>query len=351
MKPRFSLLVLLLLVLTCFILKSDVLALYGTPTLIGSSGSIHYNAGPVNGWLHTDGIWVKDGAGLKVAMRGIHIGVYYVGSREVVTQSLIDVAKAHGATYIELGWNLRVGTDGYLDFEKLDRAIDLCEANNIYVVLDYLAASSDLIRNGLATSWQDVIPTDAWKQIIQRYADRPVVVGVKLIDEPNFSGDSERQMWTNAIETLRPYNPNLLWFTHVINWVRFTYTGDDLVWRTIEDVPDNVLVDGGGWVRTSAGDPTLELDDYAYADTYMDDLVSSLLAYRNDVPMPVGMAYGSSHVTEENAHTYYLRESGRKLEAEHLYRTYYISEYIWLSYDAEGVCDRILPDAPYSDYW
>jgi len=118
-----------------------------------------------------------------------------------------------------------------------------------------------------------------------------------------------------------------------------------------------VLIDGGGWVRTSAqggGDPTLELDDYAYADTYMDDLVSILLAYRNDVPIPIGMAYGSSSLTEENAHTYFLRESGRKLEADHLYRTHYINEFFWRwpsHFRPEAICDRLLPDAPYPDYW
>ena len=312
---------------------------------------INYNLTPADGWLQTDGIWVKDSAGRKVAMRGIHIGSYYYIGQDIVTQNLIDVAKAHGATYIQLGWNLKVGKDGYLDFEKLDKAIDLCEANNIYVVLNYLQASSGLIRGGLATGWWDVIPIDTWKQIIQRYSHRPVVMGVKLIDEPNFYSEQERNMWTQAIETLRPYNPNLLWFTHLITWLRFT---DRYVylnpWQSIDQVPDNVLVDAGLWCRESKG---FALDDYAYADSLAEELLQALVSWREKVPIPVGMAYGADRLTSDNAHTYFLMKTGRMLEEQGLYRFYYIAAYFWRweGYNAEAICDRLLPDAPYPNYW
>jgi len=324
---------------------------------IKSSGTIKYNPDPADGWLHTDGFWVKDSAGQKVAMRGIHIGWCYYEDQGIVTQNLIDIAKAHGATYIDIGWNLRVGENGYLNLEQLDMAIDLCEANNIYVVLNYLQASSDLIREGLATGWQDVIPIDTWKTIIQRYANRPVVMGVKLLDEPNFNSWVERNMWTQAIETLRTYNPNLLWFTHIITWRRFGEYENLNPWQSIDQVPDNVLIDAGGWVRTpeeqTEGSLTLALDDYATADAKAEELLISLVNWRNNIPIPVGMAYGSSHLTEDNAHTYFLAKSGRMLEEQGFYRTYYVAAYFWRweSYKAEAICDRLLPDAPYLNYW
>ena len=357
MKQRsFPLVLLSLLILTCFTLQSNALASSSFTVRARASGMVNYPATPEDGWLHTDGIWVKDSAGRKVAMRGIHIGWYYFEGADIVTQSLVDIAKSHGATYIDIGWHLRAGEDGYLDLARLDKAIDLCEANNIYVVLNYLTSSAILIRDGDATGWQDVIPIDTWKTIIQRYADRLAVVGVKLIDEANFNADEERQMWTQAIETLRPYNPNLLWFTHIITYLRFSGQYAYLnPWQTISQVPENVLVDAGCWVGQEGTDypENCGLDDYDTADVLVSDLLTFMQEFQAKVPIPTGMAYGTDSLDSDNARTYALRESGRQMEQQHLYRTYYISEYFWRWSESvpQGISDRLLPDAPYPNYW
>ena len=347
---------LFLLILNFFILQSN--ALVSSSSILSSSGMINYNPTPEDGWLHTDGVYIKDANNNIVAWRGIHIGGYYYQGQLTVTQGLIDIAKAHGAAFLELGWNLKSGSEYILDFAKLDQTINLAEQNNMYVILNYLEASTRLINDGLATGWQDVIPIDTWREIIQRYASRPVVVGVKLIDEPNFSGEEQRQMYYDAIDALKPYNPNLIWITHYINWKRMRYSDDRLMWRNASEVPANTIVGGGGWVRTSSdgvGEPTLELDDYAKADAYIaQEVIPIMTVYRDKVQIPVVMgAYGSSRLEQDNAHTYYLRESGRALEKEKIGYDFYISEYYWRwnVNNGDAICDRLLPDAPYSKYW
>ena len=343
MKQRsFPFFFLLLLILTCFIWQSN--ALISSPP-IKSSGTINYNPGPADGWLHTDGIYVKDSSGRIVALRGIHAAEYYY-----VNDNIVDIAKAHGATFLELGWTIRPDSLCYLNFAKLDPIIDLCERKEIYVTLNFLESSTRLLADGYATGWQDVIPIDTWRTIIERYANRPVVMGVKLIDEPHFNSEKERNMWTQAVEALRPSNPNLLWFTHIINYLRFSGSLGYLnPWQDISQVPENVLLDGGCWVGQANGDFNFPKDDYASADALVADIITKISNFQKNVPIPAGMAYGCADYGTDNAWVYTLRESGRQMETHRMYRTYYLADFLARYY--QTICDRLLPDSPYPYYW
>lgn len=336
-----------------------------TSIVAHSSGTI-YDPTPSDGWLHRDGIYIKDEQNRTVAMRGIHCGYATFDGRPTVTQSVINVARAHGATYLEVGWTR--GSGSPLDFAILDATVALCQANNMYLTINMLEGSSGY-------SSTTVIPISTWAQIIQRYANNPTVIGVKLIDEPNYSSDEERAMWANAINTLKQYNPKLLWFTHVINRVRLNRAYNDLVWRDISDLPitdpetgrSNVLIDGGAWVRTpdepivqqdpSTSEPygglALDAPD-SVIDPAVEDLISDLVTYRTRVPMPVGLGYGSNNIFgSANAHVRFLQKSLKGLEDNRLYYQLYFTEYMWQGwYEPTSVTlDRLLPYAPYSNYW
>lgn len=361
LKLFFAVSLLLVPILTNFVLASNTLA---ASSVTHTSGTIYYSNIP-GGWLHRDGIYIKDAQNRTIAMRGIHCGYATFNGRATITQAVIDMAKAHGATYLEVGWTR--GSASPLDFAIMDTTVSRCQANNMYLVINLLEGSGGY-------SSTDVIPISTWAQIIQRYANSPTVMGVKLIDEPNYPNAEERAMWTNAINTLKQYNPKLLWFTHVINRVRLNRTYDALVWRTISDLPitdpdtgrSNVLIDGGAWVRLPTeqiviDDPTtsepaggLPLNaSNSDVDGHVDSLIADLIAYRNKVPMPVGLAYGSNNIFwSMNAHVYFLQHSMKDLEDNGLYYQLYFTEYMWQGfYEPTSVTlDRLLPYAPYSYY-
>jgi hypothetical protein len=344
---------LLLLILTFFILQSNALASY--PVTIFSSGMINYNPTPEDGWLHTDGIYIKDSAGRTVAWRGI------IFEYQSVTQNVIDVAKAHGATYIELGfvpdrpsveWYLDVNSETHLG--RLDNIISMCEASGIYVVLCCLDGSTNRINAGLATSWEDVVPIDAFETLVQRYSNRPVVCGVKFLDEPNFSQNEERQMYLNAIDALKPLSPSLLWVCHLIIYHRFSHAGLNPWWNGIPTGYSNIIMDAGAWLGhlDNPYPANFEETDYETADVFVDDVIDKISTFQDRIPMPCGMAYGTEEVGMDNAYTYAMRELHRKMEINRMYPTYLLSSYmIDQPGEMQDVCDRIMPDAPYPQYW
>ena len=105
-QQPFTFLLLPIIILTCFILQGNAL----TSFTFSASGTINYNPTPQDGWLHTDGIYVKDSQGRNVAMRIIGNFPWYFP-----TVNLIQNAKAHGINVIQLGFRIP-SNDGGLGF-------------------------------------------------------------------------------------------------------------------------------------------------------------------------------------------------------------------------------------------
>ena len=366
MRHSFLFITLLLLIITCFISQSN--ALTSSPFIVPSSGMVNYNPTPQDGWLHTDGVYIKDESGGSVALRIIR-SAYNMpswGDWEGTWTWILDQAKEHGVTFIELGWqnvdpdlnkyayiHLVEGSDG---LNRLDKLVSMCEERGLYVILEYMMASSFLINNGYSTGWQDVIPIDAWTFLIQRYARRPVVCGVKLIDEPNFSPSEERQMWLDAINTLKPLNPKLLWETYVINYLRLTeWSQDRWVWRNKNEVPANVFHGGGAGAKVpgEGGFIHIALDDYETAEQYATDIPNRIVShYRDVVAIPCFYHTYSNHLdTYPNAHWHFLTEVGRNGNGLHLGVIYQVGIHQWFADYKQQIIPRILPDTPYPYYW
>ena len=120
----------------------------------------------------------------------------YFGKAEIE-----DLAKK-GFNSVRLPLNARVflkEEPGYVydeeAFTMLDDIIDWCEENNLYVVLDMHAAvagqSGLLCDDGVdnyphlftdAESWERTIVL--WEKLAKRYADRSIIAGYELINEP-----------------------------------------------------------------------------------------------------------------------------------------------------------------------
>lgn len=315
-------------------------------------------------WLHRDGKYIKDTAGNTIAMRGIHVGYWRESYGVTINQHVIDVAKGVGCPYLEMGITNNPAATHYYnvaDFTTLDSIVALCKANNMYLVLNFLEASTDMINSGRASGWSDCIPVSWWRTIIQHYANDSTMMGVKLIDEPNFTTQQEYDMWVNAINALYPDNPNLLWFTHVINMKRMGYT--DALWsnNTNRRAPvNNILLDGGWWLRLpeEGADSSISLTATdAEIAPMIQDLTATVTNYQTRSGIPSGLGWGSSYLVtapQPNAHVRILRDVWRNLEAIRGYQQLYASEYFWQEWYGETMdvtLGRIFPDKPYSYYW
>ena len=356
MRRFFLFMGLLLLILTCFISPSNTLA--SSPFIVSSSGMVNDNPTPQDGWLHTDGIHVKDSQGRIVAMRMVADFPWYFPTAE-----FIQNAKAHGINVIQLGFRppstdggLGVSFDYDTQIDQLDAVVNLGKQHGVYVGLVYLHATTPLSQQYGITGVDNVINhlLQIWTPIIEHYKNEPAVVGVKLIDEPNLSAEDEAKLWKETIGNLRQINPNLLWFTHTITEVRFTRP-DLLPWYSPQEVPyPNILMDGGIWM--SPNNPfygyNYEPDDYAGADALFDDVTTRMTNFRDHVQIPTGITPGiSDYYTEDTARTYFLTKIHRWMEANRYILTFYAADY-QLAGDAGLACfSKVFPDAPYPYYW
>lgn len=356
MKRSFLFTTSLLLILTFFILQSN--ALVSSPFAVSSSGIVNYNATPEDGWLHTDGIYVKDSQGRIVAMRMVADFDWYFPTVE-----FIQNAKAHGINVIQLGFR-PPSTDGGLGFsfdydtqiDELDAVVNLGKQHGVYVGLVYLHATTPLSQQYGITGVDNVINhlLQIWTPIIEHYKNEPAVVGVKLIDEPNLSAEDEAKLWKETIGNLRQINPNLLWFTHTITERRFGEQYWHLIpWKTPEDVPyPNIIMDGGIWISSTQPPYDFEPDDYAGADEVFNWVTADMAHFRDKIQIPTGITPGiSDYYAEDTARTYFLTKIHRWMEENRYILTFYASEY-QLAGDAGLACfSKVFPDTPYSYYW
>ena len=331
---------------------------------VSSSGMINYNPTPNDGWLHTDGRYIKDSQGRIVALRTLSITwKKVVPSENSYAESFVDAVKAHGINNIMLSWNHWDMGESYSfvfpnDLPKLDEAIALIKSKGLYASLSFLQPSTQAIQNGWATSHLDVIPINEWTMLLTRYANESAVCMARLIDEPNFYADEERQMYYNAIDALKPINPNMIWNTHCITNLRvgtaqYWYLNP---WQEASQVPDNVYQTAGWWVRTPSvgyGEIQIETNDYASADQWLQTMKTRIDYWIAHAPsnLAIGLVGGSSggSYPPENAHHYLLREVYRYQQQNHLYIMPFFPS--WQTKIAEETISLWLPDTPYEFYW
>ncbi|MEK7474060.1 MAG: cellulase family glycosylhydrolase [Candidatus Coatesbacteria bacterium] len=220
----------------------------------GGGMSRRAEAAAPRGYVHASGTELVDGAGSPLRLRGVNLGFWLLWESYLIRfegkdltesrmkRAVVDlvgreaagrffrscrentVAPADLRRIRELGWNCvripfnaRILSDrGHFDlapgegWRVLDRALDWCEAEGLYVVLDMHSAPGGQNAGGISdndnhaglfegpstTRFRDETAA-LWGAIARRYAKRTIIAAYDLLNEPvvkNEWGDGEALM-------------------------------------------------------------------------------------------------------------------------------------------------------------
>ncbi len=214
----------------------------GTAIVDGSGRPLRLRGVNLGGWLHWEGWDFSKGsdisenkidAGLadlvgQAAVDRFHAGMY----ENFITEADIQAIAGYGLNSIRLPINYALLEDdahpyAYKEsgWQRIDRALEWCEKNGIYVVLDLHAAPGG--QSGLPPSnpspgepklWlseENVKRTVAlWQAIANRYKDRTIVAGYDLLNEPMPPKENQLvgfyQWVVPAIRKVDPYHMLIL---------------------------------------------------------------------------------------------------------------------------------------------
>lgn len=158
----------------------------------------------------------------------------------MVSETDIQYIKSLGANSIRIPFGYHHFMDDanpgvFLEkgFERLDRVVQLCVKNEMYVILDLHSVPgsqntdwhSDNIT-GQALFWsyrcfQDQVVW-LWEELAKRYADNPWVVGYDVINEPSYGLGAEQinGFYDRVISAVRRYDRDHIFFLEGIDFGR-----------------------------------------------------------------------------------------------------------------------------------
>lgn len=154
--------------------------------------------------------------------------------RNYITRADIDFIASQGANTIRLPFHYKLFTDedymgrssGHDGFGFIDRVVEWCRDNNLYLILDMHDApggqTGDNIDDSYGYPWLFESEgaqrkfLDIWGMIARKYADEPVILGYELINEPiahYFDNKEELNsrlapLYRRAVEEIRKYDTN-----------------------------------------------------------------------------------------------------------------------------------------------
>lgn len=125
-------------------------------------------------------------------------GTYY---DRYVTQEDVRFLKGAGFNHVRASFNWRLFvTDTEprrlegIGYECLDRLVDWCKAEGLYVVFDMHGAPGGQTGDNIDDSWgypflferpeSQALTIDLWEALARRYKDEPTVLGYDLLNEP-----------------------------------------------------------------------------------------------------------------------------------------------------------------------
>ncbi len=161
-----------------------------------------------NGFLRVQGRHIVNASGRPILLRGVNMDTYYYGyvwgtsPWEYATQEDIQFLERLGVTVIRLGLHWRY-FDTSLGFDLIDAYLDWCEQAGIYVILDmHVVPPEDDILEG--KMWNDPAAQqkflDLWAAIAARYADRTIIAGYDIYNEP---APPHASQWWSLVERAR----------------------------------------------------------------------------------------------------------------------------------------------------
>ncbi|MBI5945687.1 MAG: cellulase family glycosylhydrolase [Chloroflexi bacterium] len=164
---------------------------------------------PAPGFLRVQGRDILDDSGQSILLRGISMDTYYysylwdpAAPQSYATQADIQYLDSLGVTVIRLGLHWRY-FDTSLGYDLIDDYLAWCEQAGIYVILDmHVVPPEDDILQGKI--WDDPAAQqqflDLWTAIATRYADRKIIAGYDIYNEP---APSEAAQWWKLVERTR----------------------------------------------------------------------------------------------------------------------------------------------------
>ncbi len=215
------------------------------------------------GFLRVQGKAIVDARGNPVLLRGVNMHTDYYkyhgdpdAPRRYATQADINSLAAMGATVIRLAFHWRY-FDTALGFELIDTYLNWCEQAGVYVILDMhvVPPDEDLLEGKI---WNDPAGQqrllDLWRAIAARYAQRHVVAGYDLFNEP-LPPNSE-QWWALADRiraAIRSVDQNhILFVENPLNEGRFRLLADPNVVYSYHDYTPFVVSHAGvDWIGDS----------------------------------------------------------------------------------------------------
>lgn len=227
---------------------------------------------PAGGFLHVRGSDILDGSGQPIFLRGVNMDTYYysylwdpAAPWSYAAQADIQYLDSLGVAAIRLGLHWRYFNTS-LGYDLIDAYLGWCEQAGIYVILDMhvVPPEDDILQGRL---WDDPAAQqrflDLWTAIASRYADRAIVAGYDLYNEP---APPEASQWWDlarrAASAIRAVDAN-----HIL-FVENPLTGDgafqllddpNVVYSFHDYNPFAVSHAAADWV----GDSPVP-DDYAY---------------------------------------------------------------------------------------
>ncbi len=215
---------------------------------------------------------ILDGNGQPIFLRGVNMDTYYYSYAwdptapwNYATQKDIQYLDSLGVTVIRLGLHWRY-FDTSLGYDLIDTYLNWCEQAGIYLILDMhvVPPEEDILEGKI---WDDPAAQqkflDLWTAIASRYANRTIIAGYDLYNEP--APPDAAKWWDlarRAIAAIRAVDTNHILFVEspLIEGVTFELLADpNVVYSYHEYSPFVVTHAGADWV----GDSPVP-DDYAY---------------------------------------------------------------------------------------
>lgn len=159
-----------------------------------------------------------------------------------ITQPDIHFLKQAGFNHVRasFNWRLFVTEDDPRRFEGpgydcLDRLVEWCKAEGLYVVLDMHGAPGGQTGDNIDDSWgypflyecaqSQALTVDLWASLAERYGQEPAILGYDLLNEPVATHFDREQfnptlepLYKRIVDAIRAYDPHHILFLGGAQW-------------------------------------------------------------------------------------------------------------------------------------
>lgn len=306
--------------ITVTVIISSGSALLTASQTIHSYGVIHSLS-----WLSIDGQWIVNEQGERMAIRGVgcdYVAYYQKGWIE----KFIQDTKNRGYNSMRLSFSIPPWETHHklYDQDEMDRIIDLCEQNGLYVIITAMHwwASEEV------QGWEQPLPNheqdwiDFWVDVADHYKDNSAILGYEIYNEPLGVGNTPDgknivDCYIDAVDAIRQVDDK-----HII----ILYEDSHKMYHSLEEkqgLADRVLFDPSTKIDNVIysshhwwGEGLTATADYGEANRQAAGYVEGLKYYSDWLGVPVWAGeFGTYDYGDySNANWEYVREVIRLCE-------------------------------------